>query len=168
MNQFEALCQLASEENWCWNLHCTTCGYLHFRYAFSELANGKSPEDKDWLIHTNKTQYHRLIGPLSRQYSESQKDKFLNICLDADLHTIAKTCKFPDWLGYLGLVLVHMLTNAQTYKSVSSKWASQLKELVLEHSQIHSRLSDIADNENILLNIKDLEGCERYMQQRLI
>ena len=164
MNNFEALCQLASDENWCWNLYCITCGHLHFKYAFHELARGKSPEDQDWIIHSSETQHHRFFGSQSGQYSDTQKDKFLNICFDADLHSIDKKCKFPDWLGYLGLVLVHMFTNAQSYKSVSSKWASQLKELVPEHSQIYFRLSEIADSKR-LLNIKDLEGCETYMLQ---
>jgi len=49
MNQFEALCKLASDENWCWNLNCATCGHMHFRYAFSELAAAKSPEGGDWF-----------------------------------------------------------------------------------------------------------------------
>ena len=168
MNQFEALCRLASDENWCWNLYCTTCGHLHFKYAFDELAKGKSPEDKDWIIHSDETKYHILLGPQSKQDSLSKKENVLNICLDANIHSIANSCNFPDWLGYLGLVLVDMFTNAQIYKSVCDRWASQLKELVPEHSHIHSRLSEIVDSDNMLLNIKDLEACEMIIQQRLV
>ena len=75
MNNFEELCKLASDENWCWNLFCTTCGHLHFKYAFSELAAGKSPKDQNWLIHRRHTRYTNLIGELPRNYSEKQKEQ---------------------------------------------------------------------------------------------
>ena len=136
---------------------------MHFKYAFKELAEGKSPEDQAWVVHSSETSYHRLLVPIPRQYSESQKEKILNICLNADIHSISKNCKFPDWLGYLGLVLEHMHSGSKIYKSVSVKWASQLKELVPEHSQIYSRLCEIAENDDKLLNIKNLEACEIEM-----
>lgn len=166
MNQFEALCKLASDESWCWNLYCTTCGHLHFKYAFLELSKGKSPEDSEWIIHSSETSYHRLLGTIPKSYTEFQKINILKICLDADILSIAECCKFPDWLGYLGLVLEQMPARSDIYKSVSAKWAGQLRELVLDNSQIHSRLSEIAMN-NDLLNIKDLEECETDMKFRL-
>jgi len=46
MNQFESLCKLASDETWCWDLSCTTCGHMHFQYAFLELIKGRSPTDE--------------------------------------------------------------------------------------------------------------------------
>jgi hypothetical protein len=61
MNQFEELCKLASKENWCWNLVCTTCGHLHFKYSFLELASGKSPTDSNWLVHCRSTGYQKAI-----------------------------------------------------------------------------------------------------------
>lgn len=104
MNQFESLCILASNENWCWNLYCTTCGHMHFKYAFLELSNGKSPEDSDWITHSERTSFAKLLGPIPRLYTDSQKENILKICLDADIHSIANRCRFPDWLGYMGLV----------------------------------------------------------------
>ena len=41
MNAFEAMSKLASQEKWCWNLNCTTCGQLHFRFGLVELTRGK-------------------------------------------------------------------------------------------------------------------------------
>ena len=55
MNQFEAVCQLASHEGWCWDLNCTTCGNMHFTYAFKEMSLEKSPED-DWNYFLNRSQ----------------------------------------------------------------------------------------------------------------
>lgn len=159
-NQFEALCKLASKENWCWNLYCTTCGHLHFRYAFSELAAGKSPEDSNWLIHGGNTHYSHYLGPLPRSYSEDQKEKLLHICKEANIASIARNCKFPDWLGYLGLVLKHMYTSSYSYKAVSSKWASQLKNMASPNSHAQARLHEVIEQENELLNIGDLEICE--------
>ncbi|MGC4003045.1 MAG: hypothetical protein QM811_07885 [Pirellulales bacterium] len=49
INAFEAICHIASIENWCWNLMCTTCGQKHFKYATKELAEGIHPEDPEWL-----------------------------------------------------------------------------------------------------------------------
>lgn len=167
MNQFEALCKLASKENWCWKLSCTTCGHMHFRYAFSELAAGKSPYDRNWLIHSENTDYSHCLGPSPRSYSEEQKEKLLHICQETNISSIAMNCKFPDWLGYLGLVLVEMYTDSNVYKAVSSKWASQLKDIVSPNSHAQARLSEVIEQEDEFLNIGDLEICEReIMNQR--
>lgn len=131
MNNFEELCKLASDENWCWNLFCTTCGHLHFKYAFSELAAGKSPIGQNWLIHRRHTSYMNLIGALPRNYTEKQKEQLHCICYEANISAIAAYCKFPDWLGYLGLILVHMNSQSKSFISLSCTWASQLSDLGL-------------------------------------
>lgn len=159
MNQFEELCKLASDENWCWNLFCTTCGHMHFRYAFAELAAGKSPSDSSWLIHGRNTRYSNSLGPLPRSYTEEQKEKVINICCDASLSLISETCKFPDWLGYLGLILEHMYSGSESYKKLAENWASQLSQLVSEGSEICRKLKEIAEG-NGVLNIQVLEACE--------
>jgi hypothetical protein len=159
MNQFDELCKLASGEDWCWKLFCTTCGHMHFRYAFSELATGKSPVDSNWIVHGPNTRCLDSLGSLPRSYTDQQKEKIGNICLQADLASIASVCRFPDWLGYLGLVLEHMSSGAESYKKLSESWASQLSRLVSEDSQVHVRLAEIAEGKG-LLNIKDLDACE--------
>lgn len=163
INQFETLCKLASRENWCWNLFCTTCGHMLFRYAFSELAAGKSPDGREWLVHQKNAHFMHYLGPSPRSYSEEQKEKFLHICREANISWIARNCKFPDWLGYLGLVLEHMRTRSESYKAVSSNWASQLKDMVLPESYAHDRLYEVIEQKDELLNIRDLEICETEM-----
>ena len=160
MNQFEELCKLASKENWCWNLVCTTCGHLHFKYSFLELASDKSPADSNWLVHWKLTDYQKTIGALPIIYMEEQKIKILGICKNASLSKIASMCKFPDWLGYLGLILVHMRTDSVEYRTLSSIWASQLSSFMSTKSKIHNRLNDIVNKNGESLNINDLEQCE--------
>lgn len=92
-----------------------------------------------------------------------QKEKVLRICKGANISLIANKCKFPDWLGYLGLVLYDMHTDSETYKAVSDSWASQLKDLVTPSLIAHTRLMEILENYGELLNIKDLELCEKDM-----
>lgn len=50
MNAFEAMSVLASQEKWCWNLNCTTCGQLHFRFGLVELTQEKHPFDHNWVV----------------------------------------------------------------------------------------------------------------------
>ena len=162
MNQYNALCQLASDEGWCWNLHCTTCGHAHFRYALAELASGKHPTDGAWIVHRRKTSYAKELGPLPRNYSDDQKGAVLAICTEADISLIASKCKFPNWLGYLGLVLVHMQCESDAYKSLSIGWALQLQGLVSKGLSTWHRLEVIV-NQNALLSLEDLESVESYL-----
>lgn len=165
MNQFEELCKLASAENWCWNLSCTTCGHRHFRYAFAEIIINKLPTSSDWIIHSDNTDYFNSLGPLPRNYSEKQKATLHLICCDSSLASIAASCKFPDWLGYLGLIINHMHSPRESYKELSKNWASQLYDLVTKGSPISIRLSEISIGKG-LINIKDLEACESNILHR--
>jgi len=157
-NSFESLCFLASNENWCWNLSCTTCGNMHFRYGFVELANLKLPGTKNWLVHT-KTSTYKKIGDFPRTYSLKQKSTIQEICIEANLQNIAKQCTHPDWLGYLGLVLVHINSDTELFQKLSISWAQQLRLMVYKNSAIDIKLQEIADG-NGLLSINDLESCE--------
>lgn len=150
---------MASDENWCWKLFCTTCGHMHFRYAFVELVVGKSPTEPGWIVHRRNTRYSNSLGPLPRNYTEEQKQKISIICSNANLSTVAEVCKFPDWLGYLGLILEHMFSDAEPYKKLSESWASQLSGMVSKGSTLHNRLCEVAQGKG-MLNIKDLEACE--------
>lgn len=161
MNPFEALAILASEEQWCWKLRCTTCGHMHFRYAFRELARGKSPKDKDWIITKQKTRYQDELGPLPRRYLPREKERFLDVCSKASLTAISDVCSFPDWLGYLGLVLHHMRSSNPAYKALSINWAKQLLVKVVPGSNIGVKLQLIAEGEG-LLSLNDLEAVEKY------
>lgn len=163
MNQFEQLCKLASSENWCWKLSCSTCGHMHFRYAFAELANGKSPTDPDWPIHSENSEF-RTLGQYPYRFSKAQIQAILKICHDADLLAIAQKCRFPDWLGYLGLILNHSEGNSD-YQQLSATWSAQLADVVTSETPIHATLLNIANGKGEL-SIADLEMIEQNIDIR--
>lgn len=166
MNPFEALCKLASDEKWCWHLHCTTCGHIYFRYAFCELARGRSPEDAIWHLHDSGIPSYKLLGPVPEHYSRGEKEKVLSICRDADIYSIAESCRFPDWLGFLVLVLAHMNNWSESYRLLSVSWASQLIDLVPACSNVHAKLCEIVYNEDLLLKVEDLKACTMHIENR--
>jgi hypothetical protein len=160
MNPFERLCILASKENWCWRIGCTTCGHLHFRYSFAELAAGNCPADEDWPINRRRTNYMNQLGDWPRKYSDEQKRKVLEVCADVEISLIADRCRYPDWLGYLGLILHHMRCNHDAYQEVSSRWAQQLRDMLPSNSQIYHHFDHIVTGGHRRLNIRDLEKFE--------
>jgi len=140
-NPFDLVCILASEESWCSRIHCTTCRCCHFRYAFYDLAKGKSPEDKDWVVHADHslgsswldwqdTHEYQMGG-----YTEEEKEVVMNICADADIDFIKANSKSPEWPSYFGLMLHFMLSKSDTCKLAAAHWAEQLKELVPQYPE---------------------------------
>lgn len=132
---------------------------MHFRYAFVELANGKSPADPDWQVHAKNTDFSAL-GEFPYRLSKEQKQAILKECLDADLLAIAKNCRFPDWLGYLGLILTHTSGSGSFYQQLSMKWSAQLIKVVITDTPIYQKLCSIANGVGVLV-IADLEDVEQ-------
>jgi len=184
MNQFEDLCSLASEESWCWKVICTTCGHLHFRSAFLELTQGKSPTDDNWVTSIGNDDIMRSSGEFPRRFTRQQKETLAIICRSANLSTISQNCKSPDWLGYLGLALYHARENSNlhlhrnsffkyleidnvkeidAFKRLSQGWAKQLKMLVRRESDAYDRLCEITDEKSRIMTLSDLEACEHAL-----
>lgn len=187
MNQFEDLCKLASEESWCWNVNCTTCGHQHFKYAFLELTQGKSPADDDWITSVRNDDITRSSGRVPRRFTLRQKEILAIICRGANLRSISQNCKSPDWLGYIGLVLYHTRKIPKSrlhrdsfiqyleidepgeigaFKRLSQDWARQLRELVWRDSDAYTRLCEIADEKGRIMTLKDLGACEEALYGR--
>ena len=99
-NQFECLCKLASDEDWCWNLQCTTCGHQIFRYAFRLMSRGIKIQDEarmtlgnvyrasGWIVRAenNNGDYEGQlykIPSFAQGWPESVKDTIANICAEA-------------------------------------------------------------------------------------
>ena len=165
-NQFESLCKLASDEEWCWNLQCTTCGHQMFRYAFRLMSRGIKIQDETrmtlgnvyrasgWIVRVenNNGDYEGQlckIPSFAQGWPESVKDKIANICAEADLEVIANNCKYPDWRGYLGLVAAHMSSDSDAYKNLSIKWAKQLLKMG-EGEASEFDLEEVANGERTL------------------
>ena len=141
-NAFEALCEVAAQENWCWKIHCSTCGGHHyFRYAFRDLAGGGDPSSAFW--RTRKDNHHELeqfLGPPPSlfKWPLPEQESLIAIFSQASLSRIATTANHPDWLGYLGLALFHTDQVERRHRSLTLAWIPQLLELA--RPDAHSRI----------------------------
>ena len=167
-NAFVQLCRLASAERWCWKMPCTTCSNHEFRFSFRELSRGRSPSDADWIIHRGTRGLPEKLGRIGypRDTPEREKVATLEICAGADLKSIADQCVFPDWLGYLGLVLHFMRCHDNAYVKVATLWAWQLREMVGQDANIWAQLDIAATSSGRLLLFGDLEGVETALRTR--
>lgn len=160
-NTFESLCEQASKEKWCWKVPCTTCANYDFRYGFLQLADGKNPNNSDWMttsyIEKNK------VYEFPYEYSNEVKQSVLHICLESNLSNINKSCRFPDWLGYLGVVISHIepryYENKDLFYELSKHWTKQLREIVPKSSVMH----DLLGKDGCGLSFSILRGCERAL-----
>jgi len=140
-NPFEALCVLASKKHFCWNLHCTTCGARDIRTGFTLIAKGYHPQPSswDWDIEHSK-----LKQAMSQDWSDEMTEKFISELSNASIEFISKNCTFPNWLGYLGLVLHQFHFDFNNRITLSSAWKPQLDAIVKRSSQnVDTRISDI-------------------------
>jgi len=168
-NAFEAVCEIASQERWCWDMGCTTCHHMHFNYSLLEVSDGKHPDIKGWV--TRKSKHHaltRLLGPLPRPFhlSVEQQKAFVGNVADASLLKIASLAKFPDWLGYVGLVLRYTEEAEILERRLTKAWVPQLQELCMPDSGIVEHLQSILEDERRVLRAQDLAEVERAVDQR--
>lgn len=159
-NPFAALCSVASKEDWCWKLYCTTCGNREFRFGLYQLGEGIFPNDAEWrdpAAHMRSAP----AGELQRITNKIRRSaKLHGILAEADLRRLQQNCKFPDFLGYLGLALFFTMEMEYEKKLITSQWIPQLRSMVpLESAadQMMSRL--LADKKQ--LQWSDLEKVER-------
>lgn len=160
MNHFNALCILASKEKWCWKLFCTTCGHIHFQYSFQELARGKLPSDKDWVVSKFNNHLQTSLGYPQQKLSNIQKERLIKTCLDMNIKSLSLTCSFPNWLGYLGLLIETVKYDSELFYQLSSCISKQLKELIPTDSIMYDKLKAIEASNNSVIDIRDLEVCE--------
>lgn len=137
---------------------------MHFWYAFLDQAKGKSPSDPDWRVYVRETSDLHHLGGFLYNFSKAQIQAILKICHDADLLAIAHNCRFPDWLGYLGLILNHSKGNSD-YQQLSAIWSAQLANVVPSETPIHAKLSNIADGKG-KLSVADLATIEQNIDIR--
>ena len=162
-NAFVALCDIASKGyNWCWEIHCGTCGHGKFRVAFSKLAHGFHPDEeiyrnKDFVSREDMSKYKEFYD--YNQPSEQLMTKLSEIVSDAKIEDIIEVGKFPDWLGYIGLVLYHCEGSIESIKKISDSFIPQFIELLREDDARRDYLRRKLEN-NEILSIEDLERIE--------
>ena len=176
-NPFELLCRLASKERWCWKIPCTTCGNHEFQYGLRELGRGNSPADSKWIVHKGVRNLREILGEFEYPRSpeglitshypfhlaDPEMVAIVEVCAGADLKKISDDCLFPDWLGYLGIVLSRMRCQDIAYEKLAALWAWQLRDFVGDGPTIWSHLCDCARLSNQRLSFGDLESVEQAM-----
>ncbi|MFP6855483.1 MAG: hypothetical protein VB980_06840 [Opitutales bacterium] len=144
---FDSVCETATRNNWCWNIHCTTCSHDQFRSAFRELSDDGSRE-------------HHNAFSFRRDPSIECQERLATKLAEANLSGISANCKFPDWLGYLGLGLYHTQQSECISRLLTKSWVPQLIELLVPESPQRQSLAEILESEKRILHLVHLEDLE--------
>ncbi len=169
-NSFVALCDYASRENWCWNIVCTTCGHSAFRVAFSKIVQGQHPDDDSfWPNGKIASDFFKEVDiykDFSKDYlirtNIARQIKLASIIAEAKISDIQAVAKFPDWLGYIGLVLYHC-PSQDALKIISDSFLPQFIALVKNNKEVHDYLQEKQSKQE-MLNIDDLSRIEGAIQ----
>lgn len=142
-NPFVALCDYASQNNWCWKIHCTTCGHGAFRISFSKIAEGQHPDDPSFFPHGkgnhSPLKESDMYGDLWGIHNLDSQMKLAEIVSQANLSDIQAVSKFPDWLGYIGLVITHLPSN-RARMALSSTFIPQFSTFLEKDNEIKAFL----------------------------
>jgi hypothetical protein len=164
---------LASEQNWCWNIHCGTCGHGVFRWAFRALSKGKRPGMPDWNVswgpRVSFTELEALNGamPPFDGWPLPEQCTLQNVIAGADLKRIASACKSPDWLGYVGLGLHYTQDAEAEQPRLTRALVPQLAILVNPRSMAAELLAGLANpNGHTRLTWSDLSAVEGAIERR--
>jgi len=161
-NPFVALCDYASRNNWCWKIFCTTCGHGAFRVTFSKIIHDQHPDDKSFWTNgqDNAAPLKELekYGDFVRDATVVNQLKLASIVAEAKILDIQSVAKFPDWLGYIGLV-IHHCPSHEARKAMSDSFLPQFIAMVKNDKEICEYLQEKQKGQE-LLSIDDLERIE--------
>jgi hypothetical protein len=152
---FLGLAQLASSEGWCWRLYCTTCGHGHFRWAFSEIARGLHPDSPGWRVRRDES------PPAARSLPRSWQRVLVADVARTRIADLSACATFPDWLGYLGLVLAHTADVEQTDRLLTQTLAPQMLERTAVGTRGNLLLQEILADRQRMLQPSDLVLLEQ-------
>ena len=138
-NPFEAIC----ESHWCWKIGCTTCGNTPFLKELERLVKAE-----------NKTGIEDVLSTASIKNISSHYETKLSDPIRRSIYRLGGA----DWLGYLGLALLH-----HPSRKVTESWASQFIELLPNNSAPISNLENILVNPKMLLRWQFLEDIETVL-----
>ena len=161
-NPFVALCDYATRNNWCWKLFCTTCGHGAFKVAFSKIVQGKHPDDDSFWPHGKSNSdplrevdsYRDFWGEASAE----NQTKIASVVAEAKISDIQAVAKFPDWLGYIGLVISHC-SNREARKIISDSFLPQFISMYAANKDLKTYLEEKL-SKGELLSINDLSRIE--------
>ena len=158
-NAFLALAVLANRERWCWNLGCTTCGHLVFRHGLQELVRGVHPDSTRWQLHqTEERHMPERFVEMPQRLTQIQQALLLGIVSQVDIKDLKQHCRFPDWLGFIGVILDETREAEDTTRILTKSLVPQLIDAV-ERDTDRERLVRSFTGERVL-RWEDLEAFE--------
>jgi|SRR3990167_2968679 len=161
-NPFVALCDYASQNNWCWKIFCTTCGHGAFKVSFSKIVHGQHPDDESFWPNGKENhsplQKMEVYSDFFRGASAVVQMKLSSIVAEAKLADIQAVAKFPEWLGYIGLV-IHRCPSRDSKKIISDAFLPQLITLVKNDKEVYDFLQKKQSRQEFL-SIGDLSRIE--------
>jgi hypothetical protein len=125
MHPLVELARRANARQLCWKNACTTCGAGELRGGISLLARGDRLDQTPWPA----------LGPPydSSPLTPAEADGLARVCISAPLARVARAASFPDWLGYLGMILWQLKTSyigenrgfEEHRRRIGASWALQ-------------------------------------------
>jgi hypothetical protein len=170
-NAFERLSLLAARERWCWNLRCTTCGNMVFRWALKAIAKGLHPDHLKWSVHWGRQQTSETLaamnGPLppAGGWPEEEQCAIQDASRGCILANVIRAVPFPDWLGHVGVLLRYTEDAERNNLMLTQELAPQFLELVEAQSAAESMLRQRLEAREPL-RWNDLEFVERCYRGR--
>lgn len=138
-----------------------------FRYAFRQLASGKSPNDEDWMVHKDHPVLRtgspiRELGPIPplSSWPIEEQERLAKILSTANISAIASACIFPDWLGYLGLALHYTEDSERRNQTLTHAWCPQLLRRIRPGSVASNMLTKLVTGQEGVLTWVNLEAVE--------
>ena len=133
-----------------WKIGCGTCGAGELRAGIRHVARGiplrlfesRSARDRsgqlfddrsrDELIETSAQEvslepvpWRVVLGSPSHPLNEGEAERLSEVCVKADLGGVASAAAFPDWLGYLGMILYELDRFESQRSVIGQSWARQ-------------------------------------------
>lgn len=173
-NPLLSICRLASQNRWCLNVCCTTCGNFDFRVALLKISSGDIPITR-WSRMEDVIEAGTEQNLSELPFTPEQKRNILSICEEVKIHKLAESCADYDdphsprehFLMCFGLLLDHMSKSENRdqgytaeYKNLSNILCSKLLEYGDMSTQNSEWLTRLIDDPNSWLTWEDLARFE--------
>jgi len=166
---FNALCGVASKFQWCWSLSCTTCGAHNLRFGLYAIGLGYHPDQPDWaeVVSESGDIIHPYQDRVNFRRHSSHNTLLYRALSEAEIFQIAKECRFPDSLGYLGIGLNTFADLELRRRLLTYGWAPQLRDLVFPDSFSYAALQEMIESPGETLTWRFLSSVEADFNHQL-
>lgn len=163
------MCEIASRERWCWNLVCTTCGHGDFVFGLVQIGRGIFPGSEAWVEPKTARQgdlRHRDEYSSSKRLIRANPESVYLVCASASVPELVETCRFPDYLGFMGVALNYLQEIEFRNRLLTRLWGSELLKLVGPHGHSAERLREMIEDPSKTLRWEFLGNVETDLTLR--